>query len=151
MKRFILLLFLPVFLAGCSEKGIYTDINGQKIKPFKNKGKATLVSIFNSTCRYCARQSEEIKKLADAYSADLYVIGASLSPEKNTRHYIAENNIRFPVVAASRGQLIRDFGPVSAIPTTYVLDKKGRIYSRYHAFIPFIVLETDIRAVLLQK
>ncbi|HDT14751.1 MAG TPA: TlpA family protein disulfide reductase, partial [Firmicutes bacterium] len=127
------------------------DIDGGKIKPFKNKKKTTIINVFDSTCRYCTRQTAELHKLIESYSEELSVIGASLSSEAGTRHYMSENNIDFPVFITSRERLTEDFGPVSAVPTTYVLDKKGRIYSRYHAFIPSIVLETDIRAILAEK
>jgi len=42
----------------------------------------------------------------------------------------------------------RDFGGIAGIPTTFLIDREGKVIRRYPGYVPHSLLEKDIKAIL---
>ena len=52
-------------------------------------------------------------------------------PPNYVKNYTERNKLPFKVALDARGDLAKSFGDVSMTPTTFIVDKKGRIIKSY--------------------
>ena len=140
--RFATPLLLATLLAGCAPAPATPRVEGQAAPDFSVttldgttlslaglKGKVIVVNFWATWCPPCRT---EIPAIAGFYAAHrsegLEIIG--LSADRMTANelkpYIAALKINYPVAMAT-AKLIRDFAPGDSIPTTFVIDKQGKI------------------------
>jgi thioredoxin-related protein len=60
---------------------------------------------------------------------------------------IKKDKINYPVLMA-KGKTARSFGGVIGIPTSFLVDKQGKIVKRYPGYVPRSTLEKDIKKYL---
>lgn len=92
-------------------------------------GSRQVLFVFNTTCGFCLETLPswtaivtELRESADRVS----VYGISLDPETETREYVTEHALSFPVLLFPEGKLERLYR-VGGVPLTLVLDHEGRI------------------------
>ena len=56
-------------------------------------------------------------------------------------------SMNYPVVMGD-DKIIEDFGGISAIPTTFVIDKSGKITAKHIGFAPVETFEQEIAPLL---
>ncbi|MBC7542467.1 MAG: TlpA family protein disulfide reductase [Candidatus Sericytochromatia bacterium] len=116
------------------------------------RGKIVLVNVWATWCPPCRW---EIPALASVYRTyrdqGLAVVGVSIDsdgPEK-VNAFVQEHAVPYPVVMGDAG-LIAAFGGVRAVPTSFLLDRQGRIVKKYVGLLPGPRLERDVNALLAQ-
>ena len=108
------------------------DIEGKSIALAGLKGKVVLINFWATWCPPCRA---EIPDFVAFYNENkdrgLEILG--LSVDKMTaaelKPFVTQFKMSYPVVLAT-SKVVLDFGPVDAIPTTIVIDKKGVIRER---------------------
>jgi peroxiredoxin len=124
-----------------------TDLSGKTIKLADFKGK---VLFFNFWATWCPPCRTEIPDFVEVYSQmkakGLEIIGLSLDSKgrETVSAFIEKYKINYPIVLETRDnteQIISDFDPGQYIPTTFVIDKQGRIRDK-------IVGQTDKKELL---
>jgi peroxiredoxin len=63
------------------------------------------------------------------------------------KKFAEKYEMNYPVVLADQ-ETVRAFGGVDAIPTTFIIDRAGRIVSRHLGFTEKADLEKEIKALL---
>ena len=66
------------------------------------------------------------------------------------KSFMKKIGMNYPVVLGDE-KTAADYGGISAIPTTFVLDRKGNIVSSHQGFASQVVFESEIRPLLEQK
>ncbi len=127
------------------------DLDGDPIKS-DYTGKITLVNFWASWCGPCRMEIPDFIELYKTYKdRKVEIIGISLDregPEK-VRSFVESYKINYPVGMIDRKQEVaRAFGGFRGIPTTFIIDQKGRIYKRYEGVRSKEVFENDIKALL---
>ncbi len=92
------------------------------------QGKIVLFNFWATWCPPCKREMPTIETLWNALKGDDFTILAiSTGEKKNTvADFIAKNKYTFPIYLDESGALGRVYA-TQGIPTTYVLDKQGRV------------------------
>lgn len=79
----------------------------------------------------------------------LQIIGISLDQGGNSEvaSFVRETKIPY-IIVIGNGKVVRDYGGIRGIPTTFVIDKQGNVYRRYVGYRDKEVFEKDIRTLL---
>ncbi len=108
------------------------SITGQKIDLADYKGKVVLLNFWASWCPHCRRMIPSLVGLHDQYySKGLRIVGIAVSDHKQAvEEFYQHGNINYPIAMADSFTR-RLYGGVSGLPTTVLIGRDGRIYSRF--------------------
>ena len=115
-------------------KLILKDLNNKTVDLSQLKGKVILVNFWASWCPPCVHEMPSMQRLQNRFFAKGFtILGVNMAEdEKTVRHFLnTKVDIQFPVLFDSDGAALKNWG-VFAFPTSYVIDKKGKI--RYAIF-----------------
>jgi peroxiredoxin len=116
----------------------------------KYKGKVVIVNFWATWCGPCRK---EIPDFIEAYkkykNKGLVIIGISVDKDgwSAVTPFIEESKINYPVVLAN-AQVVENYGGVEAIPTTFIVDKKGYIADQQIGVMSLKELETKLQPLL---
>ena len=104
-------------------KGINTT--STNMKNFRGK-KLVFLNFWGTWCKPCREEWPTIQKLYDSKKGEMdFVLIAMMDKEEDVRKFLKENNYTVPVYIAEspiNGKIL-----AKVFPTTFVLDKNGRI------------------------
>lgn len=153
---FIAILF---FAVGCAQSGAIeigkeapdfslADINGKQVSLSDFKGKAIILDFFASWCPPCRQEVPDFVELQKTYGDQGFVvIGVALVKSQEAKDFAEEFNINYPVLVDD-GKVSNLYGPIRSIPTTFILDKNGKIVKMYIGFRSKDVFEADVRELI---
>jgi thiol-disulfide isomerase/thioredoxin len=126
-----------------------TDLDGQPISTANWKGKVVLLNFWATWCPPCRAEIPMLIQLKDLYKDRLVVVGVSLDddPADDVKKFAATNRFNYPVVMATR-ELIKAYGGVPALPTTFVINPDGKVVQKHIGLFHSYVYESEIRALL---
>lgn len=141
-------------LAGCAGAQAAPDstfvlLDGSTTTTADLRGKVTLVNFWATTCVSCVK---EMPMLASTYTKyrdqgyETIAVAMSYDPPAWVLNFAQTRQLPFKVALDNTGQIAQAWGDVQLTPTTYLVDKQGRIVKRY-------VGEPEIKALhqLIEK
>jgi peroxiredoxin len=107
-------------------------LDGKTVKLSEYRGKVVILDFWATWCPPCREEIPHFIKLQKELGDEgLAIIGVSLDQtDSPVKSFIKEHGINYPVVMGDRN-LASKYGGVRAIPTTFVIDKKGEIAKKY--------------------
>ena len=104
-------------------------INGQKVNPDQWKGRVVMVNFWATWCAVCQTEMPGWQKFYEANRAKGFeMIALSVDDGVEEVHaFLAKKTYRFPVAWRFDKQEDDDFPTVRSTPTTYFVDKHGRV------------------------
>jgi thiol-disulfide isomerase/thioredoxin len=116
----------------------------------------TLVNFWATWCKPCREEMPALQRLIDKHGArGLSVVGILFDPrsdDEGARRYLDEVGARYRIL---RGNLetLQSWGGIGMFPTTFLVDREGKIVRRYVGASPAQVegLVQDVEAVLAGK
>jgi len=124
--------------------------NGKTVKLSDFRGKIVILDFWATWCPPCRRGIPDLISLKKKYgSKGLEVIGISVDEfTRNTKYrvipFMKQIGINYPVVYGNM-QVIRAFGGIQSIPTTFVINKKGEIIASFVGLRPKSTYEEIIK------
>lgn len=121
------------------------------------EGKVVVVSVWTSSCSSCRKQIPLLSQLQRAHLNDsLQVVSFSLDRSQELQNsFLADLDLSFPAIFARNGpglnavKLLQDqAGPLEAVPTLLVFDRKGRLVHRSVGFSNLAKLEDLVEPLL---
>lgn len=109
------------------------DQNGKEHKLSEYKGKVVFLNFWATWCPPCIEEMPHIEELYKEYNLNkdevviLGVTGTHDQTEQDIKDYLDENNYTFPTVIDKTGEIFTDYN-ISSYPTTFMIDKDGKIY-----------------------
>lgn len=128
-------------------------LEGKTVKLSDYKGKIVIIDFWATWCPPCRKGIPDLIDLQKTYSKELVVIGISLDQErtiKDLKPFIQNYGINYPVVLGDE-KVVRDYGGVNAIPTSFIVDQKGFIVDSHVGLVPKSVYENKIKSLLGMK
>jgi peroxiredoxin len=115
------------------------------------KGKVILLDFWATWCGPCRMEIPHFKKLYDEYrSQGFEALGIALDKQgaEVVRPFVDREEVNYTVVIGNDA-VAAAYGGIRAIPTTFVIDKEGKIYSKYVGVPRDIgVFEEDVKKLL---
>jgi cytochrome c biogenesis protein CcmG/thiol:disulfide interchange protein DsbE len=128
-------------------------LDGKTLQLSALKGKVVLLDFWATWCPPCKAEIPHFKELYDQYRGKgLEIIGVALDEggEKDVAPFAQQNQINYPLAAAGAQQLAQAYGGVRGIPTTFLIDKQGKIAKKYVGYQDKQVFEKEIQALLAE-
>jgi len=103
------------------------SLDGKTLSLADLKGKVVVVNFWATWCPPCR---EEIPDFVAFYNENrakgLEIVGVSVDEKtaQQVKPFVDQNKMGYPVAMVTE-KILRDYGPIQAIPTTFVIDKKG--------------------------
>lgn len=128
-------------------------LEGKVVKLSDYKGKIVIIDFWATWCPPCRKGIPDLIELQKTYSKDLVIIGISLDQErtlKDLKPFIENYKINYPVVLGDE-KVVKNYGGVNAIPTSFIVDQKGFIIDSHVGLVPKAVYEDKIKMLLSKK
>ncbi len=109
-----------------------TDIDGKTITSESLKGKVVLINFWATWCGPCVVEIPDLVKLQAKYPEQLVIVGVSEDEngEALVRKFAADKQINYPLVMSTPA-IQALFPGVVALPTTFALDRQGKMVQKH--------------------
>ncbi|GAB4169294.1 MAG: hypothetical protein Kow00108_02900 [Calditrichia bacterium] len=112
------------------------DITGKKVSLSDYKGHVVLINFWATWCPPCRAELPDISKLREKYKDSKFeVLGIIL--ERNDPSVLAKvkemknkYKLNYPLIWGDN-QIVRAYGNISSIPTSFIVDKSGNIVEQF--------------------
>ena len=108
------------------------DLNGKKVGIKQFKGKIIFLNFWATWCGPCKEEMPSLEVLHRQFKGDNFVlltISVDYEGLKPVQEFLNKQHYTFPVLLDPNGETL-DLFEVKGIPTTFIIDKKGRVIGR---------------------
>jgi thiol-disulfide isomerase/thioredoxin len=112
------------------------------------RGKVTIVNFWATWCPPCRAEIPDLIALQQKYRDQLQVIGVSEDEggAEVVRKFVADHQINYPVAMTSP-EFERLFPGVSALPTSFLIDREGRIVQKHVGMLRAELTDAETRSL----
>jgi len=124
------------------------DLDGRAVSSDAWKGKVVIVNFWATWCGPCRAEVPDLVELQEKYHDTLQVVGVSEdeAPPEQVKRFVTEHHVNYPVVMTS-AQLSKLFPGVHALPTSFILDREGRLVQKHVGMLNPELTELEARAL----
>lgn len=129
----------------------FKTIANKNLKLDYFKGKPVLVTFWASNCPSCLKEIEIFKNIYQKYhQRGLNIIAIAMSYDRPNYVINTQKKYQIPyhIVLDLKGDLASAFDEVSLIPTTFLLNNKGKIVFQITGFFDLVAMEQRIEILL---
>jgi cytochrome c biogenesis protein CcmG/thiol:disulfide interchange protein DsbE len=129
-----------------------TDANGVSVKLSDYKGKVVLLNFWATWCGPCKIEIPWFMQFEKSYKDRGFVtLGISMDEDgwKAVKPFVSQMGINYPVMLGD-DRLAELYGGVDSLPSTFLIDRHGRIAFTHLGLIGKHDYEADIQALLNQ-
>ena len=126
------------------------DQSGTQLTNLEIEGKVVLLNFWATWCGPCRTEMPWFVEFQDRYrDSGFTVLAVSVDQQgwEVVRPFIEEQGLNFPVFVGDR-DFGEAFGGVNVLPTTFIVDRTGKITARHRGLIDKSEYEKEIEALL---
>lgn len=130
-----------------------SNIKGEKVKFSDFKGKVVLLNFWATWCSSSLKEIPYFISLYDQYKKQGFeMISISVDKEdiKGIKSFAEQYKINYPILISDQS-VLKLYGGISYIPTTFLIDKEGKIRSQYIGYRDKSIFESDIESLISNK
>lgn len=112
----------------------FTSLTGEKVSMQSLRGKVVMINFWATSCTTCIKEMPDMVRTYNKYKdkgLDFVAVAMSYDPPNYVLNYAQTRSLPFKVALDTQGDIARSFGEVKLTPTTFVIDKEGKIIKRY--------------------
>ena len=112
----------------------FVTLSGQNLAMAELRGKVVLVNFWATSCVACVEEMPQMIEAWKKFSPRGYetiAVAMSYDNPNLVADFAQKRALPFQVALDGNGAVARGFGDVSVTPTTFLLDRRGRIVKRY--------------------
>ena len=144
-------------LVGCSQSAApdstFVLLDGSRQTTADMRGKVTLVNFWATSCTTCVAEMPEIVATYQKYKSrgfDTLAVAMSYDPPSYVVNFAETRKLPFKVALDNTGAVAKAWGDVRITPTTYIVDKQGKIVKTYVGNPDFAELHLLIERLLAE-
>ena len=154
LAALLALLFAQAVSQGSSAPQVtFTSLKGEIIPIESLRGKVVLVNFWATSCIGCIHEMPQMIDTYHKYNTqglEAIAVAMSYDPPNYVVNYTEKNALPFKVALDVQGNIAQAFGDVKLTPTTFIIDKRGKIIKRIFGEPDFdqlrTLLEKELRA-----
>ena len=121
----------------------HADLDGAPVRLDDFQGQVVVVNVWATWCPPCVVETPGFVDLADEFAGDVQFLGVSVDDDPAlVRAFAERHDVRYPLLVGPNRAGPAWAAPV--LPTTYVVDRRGRVRLRHGG----LLLEPALRPVL---
>ena len=153
-----LVLGAALFVAGCAGKEAAPDsrfvlLDGTTTTTKDLQGKVMLVNFWATTCVTCVKEMPDLVATHNKYQSQGFeTVAVAMAYDRPdwVLHFSQTRQLPFKVALDNTGEVATAWGDVKLTPTTYLVDRQGRIVKRYVGEPDFVALHQLIEKLLAE-
>jgi len=124
------------------------DLDGRTIDTASLRGKVVVVNFWATWCPPCREEIPDLVALQEKYRDRLQIIGVSQDSGsiEEVKRFAAEHKMNYPTVM-STPEIERLFPGVYALPTSFILDRDGKVAQKHIGLLNASLTELETRAL----
>lgn len=123
-----------LLIKGKAPETQYRLLNGNVVSTSDFKGQVLVINFWATSCSPCIKEMPDLAKTYERYRPrgfDMIAVAVSSDDLSKVLAYTDKKSLPFKVAFDSTGSATQAWGGIRAIPTTFVLDRNGRIAHRF--------------------
>lgn len=132
----------------------FTTIKGQTITPADYQGQVMLVNFWATSCVTCVKEMPDIADTHNKFKEQGFrTIAVAMSYDRPDYvvNFAETRQLPFDVALDVSGNIAKAFKDVQITPTTYIINRKGKIIKTYVGEPDFAALHALIEKSLAEK
>jgi thiol-disulfide isomerase/thioredoxin len=127
------------------------DLDGKPVSLADAKGKIVLLNFWATWCGPCRAEIPDLVDLQKRYADELEIIALATDEDDpdQVRRFVLQSGINYRVAMTS-DEVRRDYGGIAALPTSFVIDRQGRIVQKHVGLNDPAIYELEVKAMLGQ-
>jgi len=126
------------------------DVDGKPVKLSDFKGKVVILDFWATWCPPCRAEIPGFVAIQKKYADKGFtMVGVSLDEQGPSvvKSFMHNFGMNYPVVMANQ-KIVLDYGGITAIPTTFVIDRQGNVVTAYQGAMDQATFESVIGPLL---
>ena len=112
----------------------FVGVHGDQFAMSSLKGKVVLVNFWATSCTVCVSEMPKMVETFEKYRGqglEAVAVAMSYDPPDRVFAYAQQNKLPFRVALDIFGKAVKAFGGVRGTPTTFLVDRSGKIVQRF--------------------
>lgn len=129
-----------------------TTLDGTAVSSDSLRGQVVLVNFWATWCPPCRVEMPGFQNVYDRKrAAGFTIVGVSTDAtgRAGVARFLADRGITYPVAMAT-GAVVRDFGGTGLLPTSFLIDRHGRIRHEVRGIFAAVALEQAVDRLLAE-
>ncbi|MDH5405631.1 MAG: TlpA family protein disulfide reductase [Candidatus Aminicenantes bacterium] len=125
------------------------DLEGKTVKLSDFKGNVIILDFWATWCPPCVQEIPHFIELYEQYKENGFqMIGIAIQSGSatNVKQFVEKHGINYPILMGNK-EITREYGGINAIPTTFVIDRQGRIVEKYIGYRAKEIFEKQLKSL----
>ncbi|MCL2160280.1 MAG: TlpA family protein disulfide reductase [Betaproteobacteria bacterium] len=131
----------------------FTTLQGERFDTAALRGKVVLVNFWATTCTTCIEKMPDLIRTHEKFAMrglETIAVAMDYDPEEQVRAYTEKARLPFKVALDADGKAALGFNGVRMTPTTFLIDRRGRIVREYLGKPDFDELHARLEKLLAE-
>ena len=109
-------------------------LSGEALSTEALRGKVVLVNFWATSCVVCVKEMPRMVETYKKYAPrgyEMVAVAMSYDHPNQVAEFARTRGLPFQVALDTNGAIARGFGDIRVTPTTFVLDRQGRVLKQY--------------------
>jgi peroxiredoxin len=119
---------------GQAPASTFVLLDGSRQSTDEMKGRVVLVNFWATSCTTCVAEMPKLMATYDKFHTqgyDMVAVAMSYDPPSYVVNFSQTRKLPFKVAIDNTGEIASAWGPVQLTPTSFLVDKHGKIVKRY--------------------
>jgi thiol-disulfide isomerase/thioredoxin len=125
------------------------DLDGKPLSLSASRGKVILLNFWATWCGPCRAEIPDLIELQKKYGDRLQIIGLDVDDDDagEVKKFVEKNGINY-LIGMATNDIRLQYGGVTALPTSFVLDAEGRVVQKHEGLRNPLLYEYEIRSLI---